>query len=72
MIGILKFKLPEEREEFEIACKSSAFQGAIQELDNKLRAKLKYCDLLERDYEIYDEIRSWLHSCLEENNCTLW
>lgn len=44
-IGILKFKLPEEREEFELSQQAGALSCVLSELDNWLRAASKYQNL---------------------------
>ena len=41
-IGILKFKLPEEREEFEMTQKAWAFYGALLDLQDYIRKLRKY------------------------------
>lgn len=41
-IGILKFKLPEECEEFELAQQAGALHCVLSELEGWLRAKTKY------------------------------
>lgn len=59
-IGTLKFKLPEEREDFELAQKCHSLDMTITELDNYLRSKIKYGNLAEEQYRIYQEIRDKL------------
>lgn len=61
MIGILKFKLPEDRGEFEAAQKGGAYKGALQELDNYLRGRLKYEELTEEVSTALQAVRDKLH-----------
>lgn len=42
MIGILKFTLPEETEEFKAAQNGMNLRSYLEEFDNDLRSKLKY------------------------------
>lgn len=63
MIGILKFKLPEEREEFELAQQGSAWKCVIEEIDNNLRGKVKYEEI---ESMTIDEIRTLIRKIVEE------
>ena len=58
--AILEFNLPEEREEFENAHKGVHYLIVIEDLDNFLRAKLKYTELTEEQATIYQEVRDKL------------
>lgn len=40
--GILTFSLPEEREDFELACKAVSLQVALDEISNYMRTVTKY------------------------------
>lgn len=42
--AILKFKLPEEKEEFKDAQQAGLFNCLLAELDRELRADIKYSD----------------------------
>lgn len=61
MIGILKFKLPEERDEFEVAQKAADYKIALFELDQWLRSRIKYHDLSTEHQDILQSVRDELH-----------
>jgi hypothetical protein len=42
MKGILEFDLPEEQEDFDLACKASSLQCTIEEIQDLLRKYDKY------------------------------
>jgi hypothetical protein len=72
MKAILKFNLPEEQEEFEIANKGWKFRSALSEYDNYLRGKIKYDEnLTDEQYKVYDEVRTKLWEILNEDQLTL-
>jgi hypothetical protein len=57
MIGILKFKLPEERQEFYDAQRSGEVIGGLQEFDNYLRGIVKHGTDIKDVEELATEIR---------------
>lgn len=72
MKAILKFNLPEEQEEFEIANNGWKFRSALSEYDNYLRGKIKYDESLTNEqYKVYDEVRTKLWEILNEDQLTL-
>jgi hypothetical protein len=71
MKAVLKFNLPEEREEFEMASQSQKLFYAISEFDNFLRGKIKHADLTDEQYETYDTIRQELWNRLSDENINL-
>lgn len=56
----LAYMLPEEKEEFELAMKGIDNFAVVENMDDYLRAKLKYQDLTETEAKIYQEIRDKL------------
>ena len=60
MKGILKFDLPEEREEFDLHCKAFDYAIALDEIGEYLRQQLKYCDRTEADSKVLEEVRDKL------------
>jgi len=58
--AILEFDLPEETEDFQYAVKGSHFACVIDELDNFLRAKLKYEELTDEQDACYQAVRDKL------------
>lgn len=68
MIGKLIFKLPEENEEFELAQKAGDYAIVLHEMDNWLRAKIKYEELPEEQEKIFQEVRDKLREFTQERN----
>jgi hypothetical protein len=54
---ILEFDLPEEKSSFEAAMQGQGARIVLQELDNKLRALIKYA---EQDTVGVVEVREWI------------
>jgi len=65
MKGKLEFNLPEEQEEFEIACNASKYNLVLFQFDQELRSKIKYQNLNEKEQDIYQKVREMLWSCLD-------
>ena len=63
MKTILEFEMPEEAEELHYALKGLAYSAIIDDLDNWLRAKVKYED---QETIKITEVRSKLCELLEE------
>jgi hypothetical protein len=58
MIAILKFKLPEDQEDFESALKGSEYYCKLLELQNEIRKELKYNEKLsDESIEILERLR---------------
>ena len=68
----LEFNLPEENEEFQVAVDGWRYKSIIWELDSFLRSKLKYENLQEKEYEIFDKVRSHLWELIKEENITIY
>lgn len=66
--GILKFELPEEREEFETAQKAGSWASFAFEIDQWLRSKIKY---QENQQTTYQDIRDELHRLLDEHDLNI-
>lgn len=58
----LIFKLPEEAEEHAAALRGLEYKGAIQEIDNFIRKRLKHEDLSEDAKEALGSVREEIHS----------
>jgi len=58
--AILRFKLPEEQSEFDLAYNGARLSVVIEDLDNYLRNRLKYDELSEEQYHCYERIRAKL------------
>lgn len=67
MKGTLEFNLPEENEEFDVAVNAMSYRIALADVGDYLREKLKYSDLTEEQYKIYEEINERFYSIVESN-----
>jgi hypothetical protein len=65
MKAALYFRMPEEREEFYNAHNGVRYRIALTDLDNWLRAKIKYEDLPQEKHDLYQEVRDKLYELLE-------
>lgn len=63
MKAILKFNLPEENQEFELATKAPKMYSTLWEFDQWLRSEIKYSGR-----EELDEIRDKLRELMSNNN----
>ena len=68
MEAILKFQLPEEEQEFNLCTQAATWKDTCFELDQYLRSKLKYEDLSDKEYTIYEQIRTNLRHIMTDNN----
>jgi len=71
MEAILKFNLPEDYTEFEMATKGSNMYSALWEMDQWLRAQYKYMpdeEYSEDKYETYEKCREQLLTIIQEHN----
>ena len=71
MEAILKFNLPEDYTEFEMATKGSNMHSALWEMDQWLRAQYKYMpdeEYSEDKYETYEKCREQLRTIIQEHN----
>jgi len=71
MNATLKFDLPEERDDFEIAVNGWKYRSVLWDLDNFLRSKLKYEELNDGEYAVYEKVREQLWNLLNEDSLTL-
>jgi len=60
MKGILEFELPMEDEQFNLHCKAMDYAICIDEIDEYLRAQLKYTERPETELKVLQEIRDKL------------
>jgi len=74
MKAILEFNLPDDKEEYEIISKAFDLHHVLWELDQDLRAKIKYAsdDVSAVRIDAYQEIRDKLHELLNENKVVLY
>ena len=73
MKAILKFDLPDDQQEYDLANNAINFWNVVWKLDGELRTKTKYAsdDLPHDKYDAYLEIRDRLHELMTENNINL-
>ena len=64
MEAILKFNLPEDKEEFDVASKGMDWALVAWDIDQLLRKKLKYGNLLPNTRAELEEIRNTLNEML--------
>jgi coproporphyrinogen III oxidase len=70
MEAILKFNLPEDHIEFEMATKGSDMHSVLWEMDQWLRAQYKYMpdeSYSEEKYETFEKCRDQLREIMFEN-----
>jgi hypothetical protein len=71
MKAILEFDLPDDETEFNFATKGSEYYLTLWDLDQWLRAKIKYDDTLhEKEYEAYEKSREQLREIMNNNGIT--
>ena len=71
MKAILKFNLPEENHEFLNATQGAKMRSVLWEFDQWLRSKVKYEDLNDDQYQVYQGCRDHLRTLLYEDNIDL-
>lgn len=57
MKATIEFNLPEENEEFNNAINGVKYKIIVQDIMNNLRSKLKYEELKEEEYDLYEKLR---------------
>lgn len=67
----LKFKLPKENHEWYNAINGSSMRSTLWEYDQWLRSKIKYEDLTDEQYQVYQGCRDKLRELLYENDINL-
>ena len=70
MKATLEFNLPEDRDDFALATNASKMWSVLWELDQDLRAKVKYApdDSNEDKLEAYQEIREKLRELMRDED----
>lgn len=64
----IKYKLPEEQIDFDLANKAGKWYSVLWDLDQYLRNKLKYGHNFKTGDKALEETRKHLHELMEENN----
>ena len=66
-VATLKFKLPEEKDEFELAQQASSLSSKIEEFGNFLRSEYKYKDHTAEVSKYLEEVRAkWFEVISDE------
>ena len=68
MKAVLEFNLPEDDHEFANATQGSKMRSVLWDFDQWLRAKVKYEDLTDEQYQVYQGCRDHLRTLLYEEN----
>ena len=73
MKATLKFKLPQDYEEYRMAVDASAYHHILFSVDQWLRGKIKYPedDVSEDTYNAYQEVRDKINELTIDNNVEL-
>lgn len=74
MEAILKFRLPEDQDDFELATKGSKWYSVVWEMDQWLRTQYKYmpdAEYSEDKYNAYYEARLKLNEIINDNGVNL-
>ena len=71
MIATLRFMLPEDRDEFDVAVHGGDWREAMREVTEELRTKIKHGDLSEDDARIFTEVRDMIFSVLDDRELSL-
>jgi hypothetical protein len=73
MEAILKFNLPDDQIDFDLAVNGSKWMGAMWQLDKWLRSETKYApDTISADtYAAFEKTRDMLHEILNEEGLKL-
>tara|TARA_B100000949_G_scaffold203888_1_gene193201 strand:+ start:328 stop:549 length:222 start_codon:yes stop_codon:yes gene_type:complete len=66
MKAILKFNLPEDKEEFDVASKGMDWALVAWDIDQQLRNWIKYDYKFDDPIHALEEVRDYLNKCLEE------
>jgi len=67
MKATLEFNLPEDKEDYEMTINASKYYLALWHIKQELRSKLKYAELSEQEYEIYEKVSNKFNEILEDN-----
>jgi len=72
MKATLEFDLPEENEEHKDAINGHLWKKVVWDLSQHLRSKIKYSDLSDDQYKIYEDLREQLWQYINENELGLY
>lgn len=72
MKAILEFNLPDENYEYLNAINGTKFRSVLWDLDQWMRAKLKFEDLSDGAYDAIKETRDQLQALLQDENIDIY
>lgn len=72
MKAVLEFNLPEENHEFANATNGSKMRSVLWELDQWMRAKLKFEELPDGQYDAIKQTRDQLRILLNDENIDIY
>lgn len=68
----VSYNLPKESEEYKCAMQAQDLHAVCTDFLDHMRAILKYSDIPEKEYEIYEKIRDKFTELLNDRNVDLW
>ena len=71
MKATLKFNLPEDQAEFDLAVQGSKMYSALWDISQELRAIWKHEELSDEEFKMVERIRNKFFEILEDNQITL-
>ena len=71
MKAILEFNLPDNQSDFNLAINGTKYYSVLWEIDQHLRAKIKYDeDLTNEQHDVYQAVRDQLREYMSESGVT--
>jgi len=71
MKAILIFKLPEDKFDFECACKGAEYLFALKDIREYLREELKWGEHKDGEFEMLEKMEKEFFNIIEERNINL-
>ena len=69
MKATLEYNLPDDREDFELACNGYKYYSVLWDFDQHLRSKIKYDESLSQEvHDTYQEIREKLREFMNDSD----
>ena len=68
MKAILKYNLPEDKKEFNVACKGSDLFLSLWDFDQQLRQYIKHGHNFKDVDEALETMRNWLYGCMSNHD----
>jgi len=69
--AMIAFKLPEENSEYQINIMAQDMYSALCDIQRHLRNKMKYSELTDEQFQIYDNMQKEFFQCLDEHKVSL-